>query len=235
MFFLLWPRVERRKGFRKEEGRRRKRKKKRGTTNAPTMLQFANPRFSTRAILSACWCCWRWQRRRRRRRTTTTTTTTTTRQRITNNKKRWVGGKKPNFPEAILSSRGDKKKQFKYLCYQNRTRWIQDILIQILCDCVDKKELENNSFDYLIGNEDVAKDVLAFIEMLQLRLNFQIKVKLLNLNNTDSFRVHNKENKNKTLFDQKALDEFSKTLYMECPIGKQRRIISALKTAVPEF
>ena len=95
--------------------------------------------------------------------------------------------------------------------------------------------MANDGSDYLIGNEDVTKDALAFIEMLQLRLQFQIKVKLLDLDNTDSFRVHIKENKNKTSFYQKTLDEFSKTLYMECPIGKQRRIVSALKTAVPEL
>ena len=88
--------------------------------------------------------------------------------------------------------------------------------------------MENDGFDYLIGNEDVAKDALAFIEILQLRLQFQIKVKLSNLDNTDSFQVH-------TLFDQKALDEFSKTLYFKCPINKQRRIVKALKTAMPEL
>ena len=139
------------------------------------------------------------------------------------------------MPKAILSSRGDKKKQFKYLCYRNRTRRVHNILIEILGNCVDKQALENEGFDYLIGNEDVAKDALAFIEMLQLRLQFQIKVKLSNLDNTDSFRVHNKENKNNTAFDQKALDEFSKTLYFTCPINKQRKIVKALKTAVPEL
>ena len=96
-------------------------------------------------------------------------------------------GKKSKLPDSILSSRGDKKKQFKYLCYQNRTRWVHNILIEILGDCVNKKGLENDGFDYLIGNQDVAKDALAFIEMLQLRLQFQIKVKLSDLDNTDSF------------------------------------------------
>ena len=144
-------------------------------------------------------------------------------------------GKKTKLPKAILSSRGDKKKQFKYLCYQNRTRRVHDILIEILGDCVDKKALENDGFDYLIGNQDVAKDALAFIEMLQLRLQFQMKMKLSDLDNTDSFQVHNKENENNTSFDQKALDEFSKTLYFTCPINKQRKIVKALKTAVPEL
>ena len=40
-----------------------------------------------------------------------------------------------------------------------------------------EQALEDDGFDYLIGNEDVAKDALAFIEMLQLRLQFQIKTK----------------------------------------------------------
>ena len=38
-------------------------------------------------------------------------------------------GKKTKLPDSILSSRGDKKKQFKYLCYRNRTRRIQDITL----------------------------------------------------------------------------------------------------------
>ena len=139
------------------------------------------------------------------------------------------------MPDSILSSRGDKKKQFKYLCYRNRTRRVHDILIEILGDCVDKEALEKDGYDYLIENVDVAKDALAFIEMLQLRLQFQIKVKLSDLDNTDSFRVHNIEKENNTSFDQKALDEFSKTLYLTCPINKQRKIVKALKTAVPEL
>ena len=93
--------------------------------------------------------------------------------------------------------------------------------------------MEKDGYDYLIENVDVAKDALAFIEMLQLRLQFQIKVKLSNLDNTDLFRVHN--NEINTSFDQKALDVFSKTLYITCPINKQRTLVKALKTAVPEL
>ena len=55
------------------------------------------------------------------------------------------------------------------------------------------KELKDGDYDSLIHNVDLAKDALAVIELLQLRLQYEIKVKLIDLDNTDSFRIHHEK------------------------------------------
>ena len=119
------------------------------------------------------------------------------------------------------------------MCYGNRTRRIQDKLVQILGDCVDKNELEEDGFKYIIDNEDLTKNALTFIEMLQLRLQYQVKVNLADLDNTDSFHVHGKKEKESNI-DREALDDLSKFLYLTCPINQQRKIMSAIHNTVPE-
>ena len=86
---------------------------------------------------------------------------------------------------------GDKVnyKQFKYLTYRERTRKIRHILTQILPICVKMKELKLSGYNFLIGNVDLAKDALAFIQLLELGLQYKIKVKLNDLDNMDSFCV----------------------------------------------
>ena len=79
--------------------------------------------------------------------------------------------------------------------------------------------MDKKGFDYIVENEELAKDTFAFIEMLQLRLQYQIKVKLADLDNIDSLCVHDKKEK-KTNIDQEALDNLSKLLYIECLINQ---------------
>merc|ERR1711884_733322 len=74
--------------------------------------------------------------------------------------------------QDIITAMGDKGnyKQFKYLTYRERTRKIQHILSQILSICVNMKEFKLSGYDFLICNVDLAKDALAFTQLLELRL-----------------------------------------------------------------
>ena len=55
-----------------------------------------------------------------------------------------VGHKKKFHVDILLAieEKGNYR-QFKYLCYKNRARRIQNIFVQIIPACVDKKELKS--------------------------------------------------------------------------------------------
>ena len=92
---------------------------------------------------------------------------------------------------------------------------VQHVLTQILSICVDIQELKDGGYNFLLHNEDLVKDSFAFIEMLELRLHYNIKVKLDYLDNRDSFSVHHV---NKEVVMQEEIENLSYLFHKILPV-----------------
>ena len=90
------------------------------------------------------------------------------------------------------------------------------------------KELKLGGYNFLIFNVDLAKDALAFIQLLELRLQYKIKVKLNDLDNTDLFRVHQQK---KDIVDPDGLDNLSYLIQKILPVHQQREVKKQFEVA----
>ena len=81
--------------------------------------------------------------------------------------------------------------------------------------------MKEGGYNFLICNVDLAKDALVVIELLQLRLQYEIKVKLNDLDNMDLFHVHHQK---KDVVDPEELDNLSYLLQKILPVHQQREI-----------
>ena len=96
---------------------------------------------------------------------------------------------------------------FKKLKTRQKTTTAQDILAKILARCADKKELKKKGHEYILLNEELARDALALIDMIKDELYYHTRVEdLFELDTTDSFRP----------YDEQAMIEFTEVLSEEC-------------------
>ena len=83
------------------------------------------------------------------------------------------------------------------------------------------KGLKEGGYNFLIHNKDLIKNDLAFIKMLQLRLQYQMKVKLLDWDKTNSFCVHHiKED----VVISEDIDNLFYLFHKILPIHEQREV-----------
>ena len=79
------------------------------------------------------------------------------------------------------------KKVFKDIVWKERRNRIRNLTQQVLACCVDLHKLENERMDYLKGNDELAKDALAIIQLIQSEVEEKLNVNLCTIDNSESY------------------------------------------------
>ena len=95
------------------------------------------------------------------------------------------------FFDLIMKFMNKCYKRFKDLKQQQQISRARELLVLMLAMCVEKEQMKNLCFKYLIGNTKLIKDVLTIIDFIKLEIRIYMKVDASHIDNTDVIRHPN--------------------------------------------
>eukprot|EP00957_Ditylum_brightwellii_P046791 3551145-Ditylum_brightwellii.AAC.1 len=70
------------------------------------------------------------------------------------------------------------RKSFRELTMLERQKWVDGLVREVLCNCLDKDEYKTDGVDYIEHNVEIATDVINILSALEERLKQLSMIKL---------------------------------------------------------
>ena len=119
--------------------------------------------------------------------------------------------KKHKFIHRILVAASKFKKPFKNLLWRKRLERIDNICIDVIASCIDRKRASEEGVDYIVGNTEFAHEVLNIVNVMKERLELKLKVDLKAIEQPDPVPLQDEDeyNNNSLYFQNKCSIDFA--------------------------